>query len=52
MAGVKMAHVPYKGTILALNDVLAGRLHVVFSDMPVVSMKFVEIFMPLRGSSS
>lgn len=35
MAGVNMVHVPYKGTILALNDLLGGRLHVVFSDMPI-----------------
>lgn len=35
MAGVNMVHVPYKGTILALNDLLGGRLHIVFSDMPI-----------------
>jgi tripartite-type tricarboxylate transporter receptor subunit TctC len=35
MAGLNMVHVPYKGTILALNDLLGGRLHVVFSDMPI-----------------
>jgi tripartite-type tricarboxylate transporter receptor subunit TctC len=35
LAGVNMVHVPYKGTILALNDVLGGRLHMVFSDMPI-----------------
>jgi tripartite-type tricarboxylate transporter receptor subunit TctC len=35
LAGVHMVHVPYKGTILALNDLLGGRLHVVFSDMPI-----------------
>jgi tripartite-type tricarboxylate transporter receptor subunit TctC len=35
MAGVDLVHVPYKGTILALNDVLGGRLQVVFSDMPI-----------------
>jgi tripartite-type tricarboxylate transporter receptor subunit TctC len=35
LAGVNMTHVPYKGTILALNDLLGGRLEVVFSDMPI-----------------
>jgi tripartite-type tricarboxylate transporter receptor subunit TctC len=35
MAGVDLTHIPYKGTILALNDLLGGRLQVVFSDMPI-----------------
>jgi tripartite-type tricarboxylate transporter receptor subunit TctC len=35
LAGVNLVHVPYKGTILALNDLLGGRVQVVFSDMPI-----------------
>ncbi len=35
LAGVNLVHVPYKGTILALNDLLGGRLEIVFSDMPI-----------------
>ena len=35
LAGVNMVHVPYKGTILALTDLLGGRCQVVFSDMPI-----------------
>ena len=35
LAKVTMVHVPYKGTVLALNDLLGGRLQVVFSDMPI-----------------
>ncbi|MCC7082664.1 MAG: tripartite tricarboxylate transporter substrate binding protein [Burkholderiales bacterium] len=35
LARVSMVHVPYKGTILALTDLLGGRLQVVFSDMPI-----------------
>jgi tripartite-type tricarboxylate transporter receptor subunit TctC len=35
LGGVNMVHVPYKGTILALNDLLGGRCQVVFSDMPI-----------------
>jgi tripartite-type tricarboxylate transporter receptor subunit TctC len=35
LAGVNLVHVPYKGTILALTDLLGGRCHVVFSDMPI-----------------
>ena len=35
MTGAKMVHVPYKGTILTMQDLIGGRLQVVFSDMPV-----------------
>jgi tripartite-type tricarboxylate transporter receptor subunit TctC len=35
ITGVNMRHIPYKGTILALNDLIAGQVHVVFSDMPI-----------------
>jgi tripartite-type tricarboxylate transporter receptor subunit TctC len=35
ITGVSMRHIPYKGTILALNDLIAGQVHVVFSDMPI-----------------
>jgi len=35
MTGSNMVHISYKGTILAIQDLLGGRLHVVFSDMPV-----------------
>ena len=35
MTGVNLVHIPFKGTILALNDLLAGRVQVVFSDMPI-----------------
>ncbi len=35
MTGANMVHVSYKGTVLAILDLIGGRLHVVFSDMPV-----------------
>lgn len=34
MAGVKMVHVPYKGAVPALNDLLGGRLSLIFSSAP------------------
>ncbi|MEA2979764.1 MAG: hypothetical protein QOF09_1587 [Alphaproteobacteria bacterium] len=34
LAGVQMTHVPYKGTVPALNDVIAGHIQVLFSDAP------------------
>jgi tripartite-type tricarboxylate transporter receptor subunit TctC len=34
MANVKMTHVPYKGAVPALQDLLGGRLSMVFSSMP------------------
>ena len=29
-----MTHVPYKGTVPALNDVIAGHIQVLFADSP------------------
>lgn len=34
MAGVKMLHVPYKGAVPALTDLLGGRISMIFSSMP------------------
>jgi tripartite-type tricarboxylate transporter receptor subunit TctC len=34
LTGVQMTHVPYKGTVPALNDLIAGHIQVLFSDPP------------------
>jgi len=34
MAGVNLVHVPYRGTALALADLLAGQVQVVFDNIP------------------
>ena len=34
MFGLNMIHVPYKGTVPALTDVMAGHIHFMFSDVP------------------
>jgi len=36
-AGVKMAHIPYRGAAPALQDLLGGRIDVVFTSLPSVS---------------
>ena len=35
MAGTRLAHVPYKGTSLALNDLIGGQIQLVCLSMPV-----------------
>jgi len=34
LTGTQMTHVPYKGTVPALNDVVAGHIQVLFGDSP------------------
>jgi tripartite-type tricarboxylate transporter receptor subunit TctC len=33
MAGIKMTHVPYRGTVPALNDLMGGYIQLMFSDL-------------------
>jgi tripartite-type tricarboxylate transporter receptor subunit TctC len=41
MAGIKLTHVPYRGTGPALNDLLGGQVQVMFSSIPA-SVEFVK----------
>src|SRR5207237_2476467 len=34
MTGIQMTHVPYKGSLPALNDVVAGHIQLMFCDVP------------------
>jgi tripartite-type tricarboxylate transporter receptor subunit TctC len=34
MTGIQLTHVPYKGSLPALNDVLAGHIELMFCDVP------------------
>ena len=36
MAGTRMMHVPYKGTIAALNDLFGGQLHFIIGSLPAM----------------
>ena len=33
-AGIKLTHIPYKGSPAALNDLIGGQVHVMFDNMP------------------
>lgn len=35
MTGVNIVHVAYKGTVLAMTDLMAGQVQMLFSDMPI-----------------
>src|ERR1700733_7933887 len=39
-AGIKMTHIPYRGTALAVADLVAGQVQVVFSD-PISALQLV-----------
>jgi tripartite-type tricarboxylate transporter receptor subunit TctC len=34
MTGVTMVHVPYRGGVAALNDIIAGQIHLMFDNLP------------------
>ena len=36
LAGVQLTHVPYKGSSQSMVDVLSGRLHLLFENLPIV----------------
>ena len=36
LAGIQLTHIPYKGSSQSLADVLSGRLHIMFDNLPVV----------------
>jgi tripartite-type tricarboxylate transporter receptor subunit TctC len=40
-AGIKMTHIPYRGTSLAVTDLLAGQVQVVFAD-PISALQHVN----------
>ncbi|MCC6473861.1 MAG: tripartite tricarboxylate transporter substrate binding protein [Burkholderiales bacterium] len=42
MAGVKMEHIPYKGSGLALTDLVAGRLMLVIDPVLATTLQFVK----------
>ena len=40
-AGIRMTHIPYRGTALAVTDLLAGQVQMVFSD-PISALQYVK----------
>jgi tripartite-type tricarboxylate transporter receptor subunit TctC len=36
LAGIKLVHIPYKGTAPAVTDLISGQVHLMFTSMPTV----------------
>ncbi len=34
MAGIEMTHVPYRGSAVAMPDLMSGKVHVLFDNLP------------------
>src|SRR5438874_11026853 len=58
VAGVKLVHVPYKGVNLAMNDVLAGQIHLVVIGVPAAAphikagkLKALALVAPQRAAA-
>jgi tripartite-type tricarboxylate transporter receptor subunit TctC len=53
LAKIDMVHVPYKGGILAIQDLLAGQVHIVFADpQPILPYIRVNRVRPLAVTSA
>jgi tripartite-type tricarboxylate transporter receptor subunit TctC len=53
LAKIDMVHVPYKGGILAIQDLLAGQVHIVFADpQPILQHIRVGKVRPLAVTSA
>ena len=47
-AGIKMTHIPYRGTALAVTDLLAGHVQMVFAD-PISALPHMQRRQPARA---
>ncbi len=53
MTGIEMTHIPYKGTAQAINDVVAGHVPIIFSDLaPAMALIREGRLRPLGISSA
>jgi tripartite-type tricarboxylate transporter receptor subunit TctC len=41
MAGVNLVHVPYRGSVAALTDILSGQMQVIFDNLPA-SIEYIK----------
>jgi tripartite-type tricarboxylate transporter receptor subunit TctC len=52
MAGVKLMHVPYRGTNQAMIDLIGGRLSLMFSPGPTIVPHMTDVRLKLLGTTS